>query len=350
MIDPAKIRRSYARFSPHVLGAIALGAMCLAVAPAASAQAPGGIIMPATPMSAVPPGPPPQSVYVLGPDDQVTIHVVDVPDLSDKPQRIDPNGDLKLPMVGRIHASGMTIDELEAELRKRLKEVLNEPDVTVSVGELHSQTVSVIGAVGSSGVHQIRGRQTLIEILSLAGGVRADAGPVVRVVRRPEWDRIPLPEATIDPTTGSSIVEIDLKALLGAMSPDKNLALLPNDVVSIPTAEVVYVVGEVGRAGAISLSHGGGVTVMEALSASGGVLRTAKPSGARVLRFNASTQTRNEVPIDIQKIMQGKATDQTLLAGDILVVPDSTGKRVGRRAIDVLVQTGIMVGTYGLLR
>ena len=162
---------------------------------------PGATIQPAEGLTA-----PPQSVYVLGPDDQVTIHVVDVPDLSDKPQRIDPNGDLKLPMVGRIHASGMTIDELEAELRKRLREVLNEPDVTVSVGELHSQTVSVIGAVGASGVHQIRGRQTLIEILSLAGGVRADAGPVVRVVRRPEWDRIPLPEATIDPTTGSSIV------------------------------------------------------------------------------------------------------------------------------------------------
>ena len=335
-MSDSDIRRSIGA-AVRVVGAVAIGLAL--TAPGAQAQV--------APLAGAPLS---QAAYVLGPDDQISIHVVDVPDVSDKPQRIDPNGDLKLPMVGRVHASGKTIDELETELREKFRAFLKEPDVTVTVGELHSQTVSVVGAVNSAGVHQIRGRQTLIEILSMAGGARADAGPVVRVMRRPEWDRIPLPEATTDAATGSSVVDIDLQALLSATAPGKNLALLPNDVVSIPPADLIYVVGEVGKAGSLPLSKNNAVTVMEALSASGGVLRTAKPSGARVLRMNAATQMRTEVPIDIQKIMQGKATDMTLLAGDILVVPDSTGKRATTRALEALIQAGVTIGTYGLLR
>ena len=68
-----------------------------------------------------PTNPPPPAEYVLGPDDQITIQVSDVPDISGKPQRVDPNGDLRIPMVGRIHAGGLTVDQLEAELTTRLK-------------------------------------------------------------------------------------------------------------------------------------------------------------------------------------------------------------------------------------
>lgn len=337
----------------------AAAALCCAVLlPAAGAwgqtpmpmtvpQVPGG--MPLTmPMTAVPPGPPSESAYVLGPDDQITIHVVDVPDISDKPQRIDPNGDLKLPMVGRVHASGMTIDELEKTLHERLKEFLNDPDVTVSVAELHSQTVSVIGSVGSAGVHQLRGRQTLIEILSIAGGVRPEAGPVVRVMRRPEWGPIPMPDATVDPATGSSVVNIDLRTLLGAMAPERNLALLPSDVVAVPQAELVYVIGEVGKSGAIPLSRGTGVTILEALSASGGALRTAKPSEARVLRFDATTQSRTEMPINLQKVMQGKLPDMVLSAGDILVVPDNTGRRIASATLSGFINAATAAAVYGI--
>src|SRR5919201_6222001 len=112
-----------------------------------------------------------RTTYRLGPDDQIMIQVSDVPDINGKPQRLDPNGDLKLPMIGRVRASGMTLEQLEAELTNRLKVYIHEPDVAVSVTEFHSQPVSVIGAVNTAGVRQLEGRKTLIEVLSLSGGV-----------------------------------------------------------------------------------------------------------------------------------------------------------------------------------
>lgn len=319
----------------------------VAQVPAAPIPAAGGGRGPTAPGTpAVPIEAPSRSGYVLGVDDQISVHVVDMPEISDKAQRIDPNGDLKLPIVGRIHASGMTIDEIENELRTRLKAQLKEPDVTVTVAEIRSQSVSIVGAVNTAGVHQIRGRETLIDALSKVGGVRPEAGPIVRIVRKAEWDPIPLKEATRDAATGASVVEIDLESLLNNTAPDKNIALLPNDVISVPTAGLVYVVGEVAKTGGLPLAKNGGVTVMEALSACGGVLRTGAPSRARVLRLNATTQTREDVPVNVKKIMDGKAKDMTLLAGDILVVPDSSGKRMTARAIEML----ITIGTYGIVR
>jgi polysaccharide export outer membrane protein len=152
--------------------------------------------------------------YVLGPADQIMIHALDIPDISGKTQRLDLNGDLKLPMIGRVHAAGMTLDQLERELTERLKVYLEEPDVAVTVTEFHSQPVSVIGAVGTSGVHQLEGRKTIIEVLSMAGGVGGDAGPSLRITRRLEWGRIHLPGAREDATGGFSIAEVDLRSLL----------------------------------------------------------------------------------------------------------------------------------------
>jgi polysaccharide biosynthesis/export protein len=291
-----------------------------------------------------------RSTYVLGPDDQILIQMVDVPDISGKPQRLDPNGDLKLPMVGRLHAAGMTLEQLEAELTTRLKVYIQEPDVTVSVAEYHSQPVSVIGEVHTAGVQQLAGRKTLVEMLSIAGGVSDNAGPTVRVTRVLEWGAIPLPGATTDASGGYSSVEIDLRSLLDATSPEKNIVILPHDVISIPRAEVVYVVGEVGKSGSVPLSGGRSVSVMEAVSSSGGVLRTAAPNHARILRLVAGEQKRTEVSVDLKKIMQGKADDVSLVAGDILIVPDGSGRRATTRALEVAMQAGVMIGTYGIIR
>ena len=234
------------------------------------------------------------------------IHALDVPDISGKTQRLDPNGDLRLPMIGRVHAAGMTVPELEAELAKRLKVYLQEPDVSVTVTEFRSQPVSVIGAVGTSGVRQLEGRKTLVELLSMAGGLTADAGPIVRVTRRLERGRIPLPEATDDPTGGFSTVDIDAKALLDSRTPEKNITIQPYDVIAVPRADIVYVIGEVGKPGPVLLSGGNSISVMEAVSSSGGVLRTAASSRARILRRIPGQDTRAEVSVDLQKMMHGQ--------------------------------------------
>jgi len=289
------------------------------------------------------------STYVLGTDDTLVIHVADAPDINDKPQRVDPNGDLRLPVIGRVHAAGLSVDQLEAELKERLAVYLEQPDVTVMVTSSHSQTVSIIGAVSNPGIKPLDANKTLVEVLSASGGLTADAGPTVRVARKLAQGRIPLPEALDDPVGGYSTVELDAKALLEARTPEKNIVIEPNDVIAVPRADVVYVIGEVGRPGPVQLTADHTITVMEAVSTSGGVLRTAAPSRVRILRRVAGQDTRAEIAVNLQEMMQGKAKDVRLAVGDILVVPDSSGKRATTRAIEVAIQMGTMIGTYGII-
>lgn len=290
------------------------------------------------------------AAYRLGPDDQIVIRVSNVPDISDKPVRVDTEGFIKLPMVGRVHASGMTAAELETELTRRLKVYLEEPEVMVSVAELHSQPVSVIGAVGNPGVQQLQGHKTLVEIISMAGGLRPDAAPVAKITRRKESGPIPLPGAKDDPSGQFSVAEVDLKSLIDANSPERNIAILPNDIISVPRANNVFVLGDVNRAGALPLSDGSTMSVLEAISSSGGTLQTAAKTKARILRLKAGSTRRDELPVDIAKIQDGKAEDVQLVAGDILYVPGSNGKRMTTRALEAIVQMGTMAATYGMVR
>src|SRR6266567_4750841 len=138
--------------------------------------------------------------YVLGPDDTISVHVTDAEEISEKPMRIGSNGYITLPMVGRVQASGRTAEDLEKELTVRLKTYIRNPEVAVSIVEQRSQPVSVIGAVSAPGVQQLQGRKTLVEVLSLAGGPRPDAGYNVKITRQKEWGPIPLSNAAPDPT------------------------------------------------------------------------------------------------------------------------------------------------------
>jgi polysaccharide export outer membrane protein len=290
------------------------------------------------------------SSYRLGPDDQLAIHALDLPDISDKPQRLDPNGDVRLPLIGRIHAGGMTVEELEHELIERLKTFLREPDVSIAVTELRSHPVSVLGAVSTPGVQQLEGRKTLVEVLSLTGGLSADAGPTVRITRRSDQGAIPLAEATEDASQQFSTVDIGVRSLLDGRNPEKDIVIQPHDVILVPRAEVVYVIGEVGKPGPVPLSSGDSISVTEAVSSSGGVLRTGAPKRARILRRVSGADRRTELSVDIQRIMQGKANDVPLAPADLLIVPDSSGKRATTRILEAAIQAGVMIGGYALIR
>ena len=124
----------------------------------------------------------------------------------------------------------------------------------------------------------------------------------------------------------------------------------PYDVISVPHADIVYVVGEIGKPGSVLLSTGYSISVIEAVSASGGVLRTAASHHARILRRVPGEDKRAELNIDLKRIMQGREKDVPLVAGDILVVPDSNGQKAAMRALEGAIQAGIIFGTYGLIR
>lgn len=291
-----------------------------------------------------------RSASVIGPNDQIVIRVAENPDLSDKPQRVDPNGEIRLPMIGRVQAAGLTPQQLEASLTEKYKVFINEPDVMVAVLETRSQPVSVIGAVMQPGVRQLDGRKTLLQVLLSAGGASADAGPTLTLTRRMENGRIPLPSAKDDASAQFSSAEIELRPLMEGRAPSFDIELMPNDVVTISKAEQVFVIGEVGRAGPIALVQGKSISVLQAVATSGGLNRTASAKNARVLRPTPGSDARIEMPIDLQRILAGKAGDVSLQAGDILVVPDSPGKRATTRALEAAIQLGMAVGTYGLIR
>ena len=152
--------------------------------------------------------------YVLGPDDQIVIRVFEGLDLSEKPILIGTNGDITVPLIGRVKAGGLTVEQLETELTNRLKKYIWDPQVFVTVGEFRSHPVSVLGAVNSPGVIQLRGEKTLYEVLAMAGGPRDTAGSTITVTRLLSNGEIPLAGATTDLARKFSSAELSVREIL----------------------------------------------------------------------------------------------------------------------------------------
>jgi len=293
-------------------------------------------------------GPAPQD-YVLGPDDQISLWTPEAEELNGKALRIEGNGSLTIPLVGSIKAMGLTPKQLASEISQRLERYYQKPQVVVSISEYRSQPVSVIGAVNTPGIHQLQGRKTLVEILSLAGGLRQDAGPAVIVTRRAEWGPIPVASATQDASQRYSTAQIELKPLMSAERPVDNIAIRPNDILSIPKAQMVYVVGEVERSGGFALNNSQGISVLQALSLAGGLKNTANPKNARILRPTKEESARDGVPVNLSALLAGKASDISLRPDDILFIPDSRPRRAALRAAEAAIQTatGVVIWRGG---
>jgi polysaccharide biosynthesis/export protein len=281
-----------------------------------------------------------RSTYLLGPDDQLDISGPELTESANKPARIDSEGNVQVPLLGRVHVAGMTVQETELKLNKDLTKYIRDPQVIVSVSEIRSQPVSVLGAVNTPGVHQVQGHKTLLEMLSLAGGVRQDAGYSVRLTRQLAWGCIPLPEATVDPTGQFSVAELNLKKIMDAKDPAENIQIFPHDVITVPKAEMVFVIGEVRRSGGFVLGEHKSISVLQALSLAEGLSNVADSRHAKILRLKPDADQREELPVDIKELFKGKKPDITLQAEDILFVPGSTGKKIGLRTLETAIQTG----------
>jgi polysaccharide export outer membrane protein len=268
------------------------------------------------------------SGYVLGPDDEIVIRAIDAPEISDKPVLIGTNGNITLPMIGRVKAGGLTVEQLEAELTTRLKAFIQEPQISVTVTEIRSQPVSVFGAVTKPGVVQLRGRQTLYEVLSMAGGPRDTAGSILTLTRPRQSGEIPLPGARVDPTGQFSSVELNVQEVIEGKNPAANIEIKPYDIISVSEASsnMIYVVGDVQKAGAFTLGAQRNVSVLQALSLAGGLGRTAKPENARIIREVPGEPKPREIAVNIQHILSGKGEDVELGPDDVLVVPTSSRK------------------------
>ncbi|HKV05084.1 MAG TPA: polysaccharide biosynthesis/export family protein [Candidatus Acidoferrales bacterium] len=331
------------------------------------------------------------SDYRIGPDDLLDISVLEAPEFNRSP-RVSAGGEISIALIGTLRAAGLTTRELEIVIEELLRQhYIKDPHVSVQVKEMQSHPVAVFGAVKKPGVFQLRGPKTVVEMLSMAEGLDVDAGDTVLVEHRGEpaastaaatpdpTDPRAIPavapadppanfvkgaesavapvaspaaaslsgtSAAATPTSSANTVVIDLKKLLSTGDARLNVLVYPGDVVKVPRADLVYVVGEVAKPGGFELKSNENVSVLQAIALAQGLTHTSASGHSRIIRTNPVTGARQEIPIDLNKILAGKIADPILEPRDILFVPNSASRLAIYRGVEAAVTIGSGVAIY----
>jgi polysaccharide biosynthesis/export protein len=272
----------------------------------------------------------PDSNLKLGAGDLLSVSVYNVPELETK-SRVGSNGDIYLPLIDYVHLAGLTVEEAQRLIEKRLSDgsFVKNPHVTLFVNESASQGINVLGEITRPGVYPVVGDPHLFDMVSLAGGFTEKAGQSITVTHRNQ---------TGNPVT----VPLTRKM---SDTPANNIAVFPGDTIVVHKADVVYVVGDVGRPSGF-LMDTENLTVLKAIALAGGTNRTAKLNGAKIIRKGAGGMT--ETPVELKKMLSAKAPDIPMQGDDILFVPSSSSKVVMSRTVDVAVQAATAVGIVAI--
>ncbi len=277
----------------------------------------------------------PSAGYILGPGDQILIQVTDLDDFPNRPLQINPDGDVDLPLIGPFHVSGLTLAQMKAELTVRLSKYISAPHIVLNLTQNQSTPVSVVGSVNTPGVHQLDGPKRLLEVISLSGGLRPDAGNEVIVTRQAGRTPLTMASGHVELSGGFSTGRYSLDDLINARNPVDNILVEAGDVVSVPKAELIYVVGDVRKAGGFTLSSHLSLPLLQALTLAEGMGPHAAGKRARILRpAPGGDGTPKEIVVDVDKIMAGKAPNPPLFANDVLFIPNSAVKAISERAFE----------------
>ena len=265
-------------------------------------------------------------VEKIGNNDLVGITVYDSPELT-RTVRVGSEGEIRLPMLKHpIQAAGLYPAELEKAVTTALinEQVLVDPIVTVSVVEYRSRPISVSGAVKHPVTFQATGTVTLLEAISQAEGLAENAGSEILVSRKAAG-------TTDNPVTLAQ--RISVHDLLSGEDPSVNLSLEGGEEVRVPEAGRVFVVGNVKKPGAFYITDGSESSIMKAIALSEG-LDSFSSHKAYIYRLEGGGGSRNEIPVDLKKIMDRKSPDVPLLANDIFYVPNATGARASVKVLE----------------
>jgi polysaccharide export outer membrane protein len=268
------------------------------------------------------------SAVRLGAGDLIEISVYNVPELNTK-LRVSTTGEINLPLVDYVHVAGLTIDEAEAVIERRLDRggFVKSPHVQIFVQEYNSAGASVLGEVTKPGVYPILGDQKLFSLISIAGGLTDRAGKSVTVTHRDQ------PPVTVP--ISRNIED----------HPESNITVLPGDMVTIRRADIVYVVGEVNRPSGF-LMDSGHISVLQAIALAGGTNSTAKLNAARIVRKGPSGLII--VAVQLKKLMEAKISDLPMEAEDILFVPTSARKLIQAHTAQAVVQMATAAGIVAI--
>lgn len=265
----------------------------------------------------------------LGPGDLIEVAVYNVPELATK-ARVSNSGDVYLPLIDYVHIEGLTQEEAQTVIEKRLEAggFVRSPHVTIFVDEANSQGVTILGEVTKPGIYPDPVDHKLYQVVSEAGGFTPSASRKIGIIRHNQTEAIhvDLPRNLSDDISG-------------------NVDVLPGDTITVPKAPIVYVVGDVGRPSGFLVDNGT-LTVLQALALAGGTNHTAKMGGARIIRKTPSGMT--ETNLQLKKMLEAKVPDVTLQADDILFVPVSGARLAAARTFEAAMSMTSAVGIYAL--
>jgi polysaccharide export outer membrane protein len=272
--------------------------------------------------------------YLIGPDDLLSISVLESADLS-RDVRVASDGTIGLPLLAEHpHVAGLTLSQAEALLKKKYQEsgILNDPNISIALKELESKPVTVSGAVHQPGVFQVSGSVRLLRLLSMAGGLSEGAGTSVQVIHE-------------EASGKQNVTEVHVSDLRLGLE-DANVPVKGGDIVNVPPAGAVYVLGAVNRPGRYVLpSDTDQTTVLNVLALAADTTRTAKLSQTVLLRRKGSSKDVEQIPLDLKKIRTQEQPDIVVQANDVLFVPDSSAKRAFSRGLEAAMQvaTGVVL-------
>ncbi|HET7206924.1 MAG TPA: polysaccharide biosynthesis/export family protein [Terriglobales bacterium] len=327
--------------------------------------------------------------YIIGPGDVLDIQVFDVKELS-REVRVSQTGTIGIPLVPvRLRVAGLTEMQAEQKIAEVLESdgLVTHADVSVSVKDHKSKPITVVGAVPHPMVYEADRSVTLLEVLADAGGVSSDAGDTVIVTRPvpdPSTDEAEPPEAGAEPvaaapagnatsakgsaSSGTSsaavssapsnssaqaeppplanTITVNLNDLMETGDTKNNITLQAGDIVTVPHAGIVYVLGAVNRSGGYVMANDRSqLTTLKILALAGGLTRTAKSDHAVIVRKDSQGQ-QHEVAVDLKKVLNRQAEDIQLQPSDILYVPQSGSKQALYRSLELGIALGSAVALY----
>ena len=259
--------------------------------------------------------------YRIGPGDVLDIRIYNKPQLSRDGVRVEGSGMIRMPLIeGDIKAACLTEGELAKEISSRYAKFYKNLPVDVFIKEYQSQQVAVIGAVNDQSRFRLQRRVRLLELLTYAKGPSTRAGQTINIVH----SSTPSPCKQIDESDAASVfTSYKLSDVLQG-DPKSNPYLEAGDIVTVPEADQIYVVGNVISPVTIPLREP--ITLTRAIAMAGGLKQDTSKDKIRVLRQEPGTSVRKELTVDLSAIEKKRSEDLALLPNDIVDVPTSAGK------------------------
>ena len=271
--------------------------------------------------------------YRIGPADVLDIRIHNRPQLSREAVRVEGNGMIRMPLIdSEIQAACLTEGELAKEISTRYAKYYRNLQVDVFIKEYHSRQVAIIGAVNDQSRFELQRRVRLLDLLTYAKGPSQKAGQTINIVHSTATSPCKQQDETSDVTSLFSSYKLS-DVLRG--DPAANPYLEAGDIVTLPEADQVYVVGNVFMPLTIPLREP--VTLTRAIAMAGGLKQDTKKDKIRVLRQEPGAATRKEITVDLSAIEKKRSEDVALLPNDIVDVPTSAGKSFFRSLVQGVV-------------